>query len=309
MTIPTSGTVSFANLRDEYGDTNPVSINEFYRGGGLVPDSLPNNGPVPTGGNISLEDMRGSSDEFVAVVDGIFPNGLDVDSLFTPTAWASDTPKRVIINSGAVIGNVNNSLPALEVGGGLGSTLTIINNGRIYGAPGPSNNGRGGDAVVLLSATSIENLGFIYAGGGGGVRGSNGGSGQCPRPCNQNCNYGVCGGAPGNVCRGCPPNATVGPPNCSAVCLGNCSSPGSTPAGGQGGAGGTGQGFANSPPDYFSGPNPGSPGGSGGGCGAGNGSPGSSGFAWGEGNGGDAVVNSGLLTFIGPPGNILGDLN
>ena len=37
MALPTSGTISIANLRSEFGDSGSSSLSEFYRGGGLVP--------------------------------------------------------------------------------------------------------------------------------------------------------------------------------------------------------------------------------------------------------------------------------
>ena len=36
MAISSSGAVSFANLQNEYGGSNPISLNEYYSGGSLV---------------------------------------------------------------------------------------------------------------------------------------------------------------------------------------------------------------------------------------------------------------------------------
>jgi len=36
MTLQTSGAISLADLATEYGDTTPNSLNEFYKGAGLV---------------------------------------------------------------------------------------------------------------------------------------------------------------------------------------------------------------------------------------------------------------------------------
>lgn len=47
-------------LQTEFGGTNPISLNEYYRGGGLVPD-IPANSAVPTSGAISLSNFYGAT--------------------------------------------------------------------------------------------------------------------------------------------------------------------------------------------------------------------------------------------------------
>jgi hypothetical protein len=37
MSLPTAGAISFMDLANEFGDTTPVAINEFYAGGTRVP--------------------------------------------------------------------------------------------------------------------------------------------------------------------------------------------------------------------------------------------------------------------------------
>lgn len=60
MPLQTSGAISLEDLQTEFGGSNPIGIEEYYRGGGLVPDSTTNAG-VPTSGAISLEDFYGAS--------------------------------------------------------------------------------------------------------------------------------------------------------------------------------------------------------------------------------------------------------
>lgn len=60
MAIPLTGPVSLSALQIEFGGTNPVSINEYYRGGANVPNT-PRNAAIPTSGAINLEQFRGSS--------------------------------------------------------------------------------------------------------------------------------------------------------------------------------------------------------------------------------------------------------
>ena len=58
MVLQTSGAISLANIQTEFGGTNPININEYYRGGAYVPDTAANSG-IPTSGTISLNDFYG----------------------------------------------------------------------------------------------------------------------------------------------------------------------------------------------------------------------------------------------------------
>ena len=40
MTLQTSGSISFEDIESEFGGGNPVSINDYYRGGPYVPSSI-----------------------------------------------------------------------------------------------------------------------------------------------------------------------------------------------------------------------------------------------------------------------------
>jgi hypothetical protein len=60
MPLPSSGTLTLGQLQTEFGGTNPVGINEYYRGGALVPNT-PSNVNVPTSGTISLANFYSAS--------------------------------------------------------------------------------------------------------------------------------------------------------------------------------------------------------------------------------------------------------
>lgn len=105
-------------------------------------------------------------------------NNLNLSTLFTAGDWASDTKKRVVINSGVIIAATAVSVAALTTGAGLGGLLTIENAGDIRGAGGAANSGAGGHAVIVSTANvTINNTGAIRGGGGGGGRGGTGGVG------------------------------------------------------------------------------------------------------------------------------------
>lgn len=58
MPLPGSGAISLQDLRNEFGGSGPISITDFYRGGGLVPnDEFCHNNTVPANGNIRLENF------------------------------------------------------------------------------------------------------------------------------------------------------------------------------------------------------------------------------------------------------------
>lgn len=58
MPLQTSGPISLGDIATEFGGAAPHSLSEYYRGGGLVPDTAANAG-IPTSGPISLSDFYG----------------------------------------------------------------------------------------------------------------------------------------------------------------------------------------------------------------------------------------------------------
>ena len=60
MTIPTSGAVSLADIRAEFGGGTTTPLHGYVRGGSYVPNTLGNSG-VPTSPPITIDDLRGAS--------------------------------------------------------------------------------------------------------------------------------------------------------------------------------------------------------------------------------------------------------
>lgn len=60
MALPSSGTITLAQIQTEFGGANPIGLNEYYKGGAYVTtsDNAPN---VPTSGTISLSNFWGAS--------------------------------------------------------------------------------------------------------------------------------------------------------------------------------------------------------------------------------------------------------
>jgi hypothetical protein len=70
MVLQTSGAISLNDIQTEFGGSNPININEYYRGGANVPDTAANSG-IPTSGTISLNDFYGG-DSTPAAPSGTF---------------------------------------------------------------------------------------------------------------------------------------------------------------------------------------------------------------------------------------------
>jgi hypothetical protein len=60
MALPSSGVLTLNDIQTEFGGTNPIGLSEYYRGGGLVPDTAINAG-IPTSGVISVTDFYGAT--------------------------------------------------------------------------------------------------------------------------------------------------------------------------------------------------------------------------------------------------------
>ena len=61
MALQTSGTMSLDDIQDEFGGSNPIAINEYYKGGTNVPNTTANSS-IPTSGEIAFDDFYGGND-------------------------------------------------------------------------------------------------------------------------------------------------------------------------------------------------------------------------------------------------------
>lgn len=62
MALPSSGPLTFANIQTEFGGSNPISLSEYYAGGGLVPAGTSGTyGAVPSSGAIGVQSFYGTS--------------------------------------------------------------------------------------------------------------------------------------------------------------------------------------------------------------------------------------------------------
>lgn len=60
MALPGSGTLTLEMIRAEFGGGYPIALSQYYRGGGLVPNTG-TNAAVPTSGAISVSNFYGAA--------------------------------------------------------------------------------------------------------------------------------------------------------------------------------------------------------------------------------------------------------
>jgi hypothetical protein len=264
MALPPSGTLSLANIQTEFGGTNPIGLNEYYRNGGRVPNA-PQNAPIPTSGAISIGNFYGSTNRIPIGITFASPvQNVNLFDYRGPSYVAGISNINVTINPGVYVGSVATNAYALLVQSFTpGDVVTITNNGVIEGCggnggPGPfsanpgSTGGGGGPAIGLAYPITMQNNSVIAGGGGGG------GSGAGVTP-NKGPSYWGGGGGGG---AGYNPGSGGGG--------GYPGSPGSLGAGGAGGnseftpggsGGGLGSPGAGGAPTGGANPRPGGPGG------------------------------------------------
>lgn len=248
MPIPGPGVaISINTIATEFGGTTPHSLSEYYRGGGLVPNT-PVNNAIPTSGQIAIGDFYGSSNvSALALTISANTQNYDVYTAAVGAGYSSGDVS-VTINPGVVVGSNSTGAYALLVPSAFSPTasISITNNGTIIGAGGnggPSGKatsgtqagfpgtpgGTGGNAVYANRPITITNNGVIAGGGGGG---GGGGGNSAPRFATGNARSGGGGGGGAGNTAGAGGGVTG-----TSSGSGSPGSPGTLTAGGSGGAG------------------------------------------------------------------------
>ena len=88
MPVTSSGAISLEDVQTEFGGSNPIGIEEYYRGGSAV-DNITANAAVPTSGQIQLDDFYGTreADTFTSSLYDINTNNFW--SLAGYSSWTS----------------------------------------------------------------------------------------------------------------------------------------------------------------------------------------------------------------------------
>lgn len=190
MPLPSSGPISFSDIQSQFGGTNPISLSEYYRGGGFVTNTGVNN-TIPTSGAISVGNFYNTYGRVpIAITISASTNNYDAYASRTLSYVAGVSDLTYTIDAAVVIGSANTSSNAFLISASFLSTdtVTVVNNGRITGAggnggrgsdqrpggTGAAGGGGGGTALSVARAVTITNNGTVAGGGGGG--GGGGGS-------------------------------------------------------------------------------------------------------------------------------------
>lgn len=173
MALPSSGTLTLAQIQGEFGGSNPISLSEYYRNGGLVTS---NNTNVPTSGAISISNFYGAVKQFAFTIGTTYSSTQDLRTLAFAAGWNGSDPVVATISSGVIISSNTTASAALIVSGSFPSGVSLINNGSIVGMGGRGGEANaagspGGASVAVSTAVSITNNGTFAGGGGGGGAG------------------------------------------------------------------------------------------------------------------------------------------
>jgi hypothetical protein len=137
MAIPGPGTaISINTIVGEFGGSVPHSINEYYRGGGLVPNT-PGNSAIPTSGQIALSNFYGSANRIAYTLTiSADTQNYDVFTNRGPSYSPGASDITVQINPGVTVGSATVPAYAMLVPSSFSpaDTITIVNNGSIRGA-------------------------------------------------------------------------------------------------------------------------------------------------------------------------------
>jgi hypothetical protein len=77
MTLPASGPLTLSDIQTEFGGTNPIGMNEYYAGGGLVPAGTSGTyGTVPSSGALSVQNFYGTSQFVPQYIEDVFSTWL-----------------------------------------------------------------------------------------------------------------------------------------------------------------------------------------------------------------------------------------
>lgn len=192
MTTPTS-VISLSDVQAEFGGANPISLSEYYAGGGLVnnppPTSIYQTGPVPTSGPISLGNFRGL--QALAPAGAMLYATPGTYSFVVPAGYTTITS--ILVGGG---GGGGGGIQSGDIHGGTGGgaggirylqniavtpgeTLTVVvGSGGLKGFTNVTTGSPNTGSVIAAAGTNTSILRggstILVASGGGGGQGSAG---------------------------------------------------------------------------------------------------------------------------------------
>lgn len=209
MPIPSSGPVSLLDIQTEFGGTNPIGLNEYYAGGGLVPAGTSGtNGPVPSSGAISIFNFYGTSN--VPPFGAVEYTTAGTYTFVVPASYTSISAVCVGGGAGAT-GNNGGGGGALSYSNGIsvtpGESLTVVvgAGGAVGAAGADSRISRGatnlllakGGAVITAGQASAGVGAVRYSGGNGSISAGGGAAGYAGNGGAAATGTGLTSGSPG----------------------------------------------------------------------------------------------------------------
>ena len=85
MTLPVSGALTLAQIQTEFGGSDPIGMNEYYSGGGII-----TNNQLPTSGPISMADFYGKSSIIREPTSGELYNYEDGSGTYFWELWSAE---------------------------------------------------------------------------------------------------------------------------------------------------------------------------------------------------------------------------
>jgi len=158
MALPSSGVLTLNDIQTEFGGTNPIDLSEYYRGGGLVPDSALN-AAIPTSGVISVSDFYGAANllNLDFTVQGAVVNR--ANGTFTGVSiGTADASRMVVIQGGSASGSGTLTAPTSVTIGGITAGLVRNTNNYVAYAKVPT----GTTATIVISGGSGTYTTQIY---------------------------------------------------------------------------------------------------------------------------------------------------
>ena len=184
MTLAASGAISASDIRTEFvGGSGAVDMASYYRGANTnVRANAANNtatnlaAGVPTSGAISFNNFYSQAKGWQKTFSSNATQQSGT-SIFGDD-YAVDYPKTIIVNAGVTVYSTASGTPAIDLATGGSGTITVTNNGNIYGQGGAAGADGGtalkADVAITMNNNSGANL---KGGGGGGGTGGTGGKG------------------------------------------------------------------------------------------------------------------------------------
>jgi len=180
MALPSSGTITLAQIQAEFGGSNSISLSEYYRNGAYVTS---NNTSVPTSGTISLSNFYGAVKAITVTYQLIGAGGAGGHGNWNSYA----TTRAPSGGSSSITGAAITNLTAAGGLGGLDANLspnpTYAGSGAdsVYGPGGAGARNYNSETVSPGGAAPATSYGAGGGGGGGDRAGqydSSGGAGS-----------------------------------------------------------------------------------------------------------------------------------